>query len=505
MVSYVCSLPATPVVFVFDSTSANYVASSSVHAKSQPVLSEFANVINTICVSILNIQYSHVHSHNLHPFNDYVDSICTHIKNRFQHTPLVVGPIGIELIRSADHYCAHLCGGVAQQLFLGGEACLTQLASIEPKCVGRIIDGDGMTPLEAVHDGLYTREVKCVQHNICTGSPVNRSTLAVGMICNHVFCMFVQEGRSRSSGIFMFEGILVCRSQGLQGQYGCEVWINPNVVVASRFDRKFKVTEENLSILSAKPRSIVVSLSLGPISCSLVSLHAPHATSPQFTSWWDGYSELWDVATNNSEHVLCGADLNYAFSRHDSHSCLGEVKNVGKSLRCPISSRVMTEVSACGCKVASSFEELCRQEYVASPYTYCTKDVSSYSCIDHFLVGGGISTSRKSINHICPLLLFTLNDHFPISGFFTIPPSFVDKGLGSCRSVPHDVKRVGDPVCDAKFLAALSAAPAVPLMFEPTSHCRLLEEIVVGAACDAYPLKKIGRSRSGLATFLLSF
>ncbi len=44
--------PATPIVFVFDSTSANFIASSSVHSKAQPFLTEFANVIDTVCVLV---------------------------------------------------------------------------------------------------------------------------------------------------------------------------------------------------------------------------------------------------------------------------------------------------------------------------------------------------------------------------------------------------------------------------------------------------------------------
>ncbi len=62
--------PATPIVLVYDRTSANLVASSSVQSKSQPVLTNFANVLGTLCVSLLNIQYSRVHSHKFHPFND---------------------------------------------------------------------------------------------------------------------------------------------------------------------------------------------------------------------------------------------------------------------------------------------------------------------------------------------------------------------------------------------------------------------------------------------------
>ncbi len=44
--------PATPIVFVSDSTSANFIASSSVHSKSQPLLTEFANVVDTVCVCL---------------------------------------------------------------------------------------------------------------------------------------------------------------------------------------------------------------------------------------------------------------------------------------------------------------------------------------------------------------------------------------------------------------------------------------------------------------------
>ncbi len=147
----------------------------------------------------------------------------------------------------------------------------------------------------------------------------------------------------------------MCRSQSSEGQYGCEVWLNPDVVLGSHGSLKFKVCRECLSILSAKPRSIVVSLVVGPFSCSLVSLHAPHSTSPQFNEWWDDFVNIWGVATNNCEHVLCGADLNYAFGRYDVYPCVGPINNVGKSLRHPVSSRVMMEILGCKCNVASTF------------------------------------------------------------------------------------------------------------------------------------------------------
>ena len=88
-------------------------------------------------------------------------------------------------------------------------------------------------------------------------------------------------------------------------------------------------------------------------------------------------------------------------------------------------------------------------------------------------------------------------------GFFSIPISQVDKGLRSRRSVPYDVKRVGVAECDAVFLSALSEAPPIPLVIEPTSHCRLLEEAVVSAACDAYPFEKIRKKKPWLSDVTL--
>ncbi len=82
-------------------------------------------------------------------------------------------------------------------------------------------------------------------------------------------------------------------------------------------------------------------------------------------------------------------------------------------------SRVTSEILECKGVVVSSFQENCRPEYAAFPYTYCSKDESSHSCIDNFLVAGDIVTSSNSINHIFSMPLFSLNDHFPIMLFFS--------------------------------------------------------------------------------------
>ena len=99
--------------------------------------------------SLLNIQYAHVHSHNLHPFNDYVDSLCTHVHKKIAATHVAFGPIGDTLVRSIDHYCAQLCNSVAQQVMLPVGFDLDEMISIDSRGIGMVIDGSSGPPLPA--------------------------------------------------------------------------------------------------------------------------------------------------------------------------------------------------------------------------------------------------------------------------------------------------------------------------------------------------------------------
>ena len=85
-------------------------------------------------------------------------------------------------------------------------------------------------------------------------------------------------------------------------------------------------------------------------------------------------------------------------------------------------SRVSAEVLSANARVVSTFKENCRAAFACFPYTYCTKDESSHLVIDYFLSCGGVETSRGSVDLIMPLLLFKLNDHFPIIVFFQFLP-----------------------------------------------------------------------------------
>ena len=90
------------------------------------------------------------------------------------------------------------------------------------------------------------------------------------------------------------------------------------------------MSRQALSIVASSPRSLVVSLAVGPFRCALCSLHAPHSSSVQFEEWWDAFLPLWEKVTRASQHVVCGCDLSFAFSGADASPSVGGVVNTGK-------------------------------------------------------------------------------------------------------------------------------------------------------------------------------
>ena len=127
------------------------------------------------------------------------------------------------------------------------------------------------------------------------------------------------------------------------------------------------------------------------------------------------------------------------------------------------------------------------------------KNCKSYSCIDYFMCAGLVGISSQSIGIEPTCLLFKFNDHYPIGGYFSIPPSCSGGSSPARRKLPYDVKRVGEPAADAAFLGFLSDSPPIPLTVEPSTHCHLLDSVVVRAASRAYPFLPSWKETQGVA------
>ena len=132
------------------------------------------------------------------------------------------------------------------------------LYHIDPKVITKSID----TPFEMsdAYSDVVSCRCKCVQHNVCSLKDNNdRILLIASYEINKVFCITLQETRTHSSGVFQADGFVFCKSASDNGCYGCEIWFSDHIPVGTFHDKKYCIKANDVSIITAEPRVLVVS------------------------------------------------------------------------------------------------------------------------------------------------------------------------------------------------------------------------------------------------------
>ncbi len=214
--------------------------------------------------------------------------------------------------------------------------------------------------------------------------------------------------------------------------------------------------------------------------------HAPHHSSPFFDEWWDNFPTIWNRASRACRTVVCGLDLNTSFCKHEADNV--HAGSVGLTCSSSFkSSRVFAEICGAGIVLASTFERECDASYVSNAYTYFTEDLGSACVIDNIGYTGNVAPSAGTCKLDFRLLVFCLNDHYPLVSRLRILPSGFLEHLANRRAVDYDVNLVGTPERDAALVQEPSSFSGVPLEVESTSHCHIIEETLNDALCNAYP------------------
>ena len=90
------------------------------------------------------------------------------------------------------------------------------------------------------------------------------------------------------------EFIVAAAASDDQGFGGCEIWINSLIPVATRGDQRLRVVNQNVSILVADPRRLLICVRASAFTVYGVSLHAPDASH-------QGGEEL-QIQINTTQH-----------------------------------------------------------------------------------------------------------------------------------------------------------------------------------------------------------
>ena len=307
--------PSTPIYIMFDNKSADHVTRSSKPSRTLPLMVLFANVLDVVCASSLTMHYNHVASHDMHPYNDYADSLCTFARSGKYASQIPFGPISLGCVRSIDHYCALATGHVSNQV-IGAVPSSPQecLSRVDHAFIAKSIDVPDIKPCVS-GDVVISNDLVVVQYNVCSiKREADRIALASSFLLNNVFMLCIQEGRSCHSRTILKHGVIMCMSSAVNGNGGCEVWINPNVCVGKCNSKRFFVCIDSVSLMHTSDRCVVVSVRCGPYKFACISAHAPHHTSTLFSSWWKLFKNVFACTLRHDTHIVGGFDLNTTFS-----------------------------------------------------------------------------------------------------------------------------------------------------------------------------------------------
>ena len=125
----------------------------------------------------------------------------------------------------------------------------------------------------------------------------------------------LQETRGKA-GRWSTAGVLTWRSGALKGQYGCEVWVRPDVVAPPLSLLDFR-------ILASQPRLIVVTCVSPRFPVTLCAAHAPHSERPDAEAecFWREFREALNAAPV-SRGLVVGLDANGDLTSTDEAGCL---------------------------------------------------------------------------------------------------------------------------------------------------------------------------------------
>ncbi|CAE7788172.1 HERC2, partial [Symbiodinium microadriaticum] len=169
------------------------------------------------------------------------------------------------------------------------------------------------TPVMPLH--VITANVQSLKDAACnpfnpSGHAARRQYFYDQLHRHEVDIVCLQETRSKA-GRWATAGVLTWRSGALKGQYGCEVWIRPEIVRPA-------LTLLDFRIVVSQPRLLLVT-SINPrFPVSVCTAHAPHSDRPdsEAETFWRELREALNRAPI-SRGLVVGLDANGDFTSAD--------------------------------------------------------------------------------------------------------------------------------------------------------------------------------------------
>ena len=129
---------------------------------------------------------------------------------------------------------------------------------------------------------------------------------------DRVFATTFAETRSKITEVRMCGPYIVASSAADNGKGGCEVWISSSIPLGTRQGAKLRVQNQDVTILLAQPRRLIVYVQTAASSFYVIVLHAFDVGKglDEVAVWWTATFDVIARFIPRNATVMCGVDGN---------------------------------------------------------------------------------------------------------------------------------------------------------------------------------------------------
>eukprot|EP00973_Karenia_brevis_P090407 12402400-Karenia_brevis.AAC.1 len=211
------------------------------------------------------------------------------------------------------------------------------------------------------------------------------------------------------------------------------------------------INVDNVSIVAASCRYVIVRVCCMCVDVYIISAHAPYwGASDDCVQWWREFSNILARRLHHGIPVIMGIDANCQIF-NPIEGCAGAL-NLASPPRTPHFQIFEEFIREGNWMLTNTFEENANDSYCIDSSTYVHTDGISYRRIDYIMLSDGPQVLPRSVG-VDPEFHFSpaFDDHFPLQCKLQVPLACT---ICTCirRRALYDKAKLADPTCVRHFI-----------------------------------------------------
>lgn len=331
-------------------------------------------------------------------------------------------------------------------------------------------------------DQATTLRLHVVSHNVLTirARAKKRVILEQHRKAN-VHILISQEARNETNLFSDGQWVHAYSSPDQDHSCGCAVHVNLQLPFSKVQGKFCKVRPQNVKMLHAEPRLLILAINVGAISFAVVSGHAPAQDKFWAKEWWEEATRT-IINCVGDLPIVMGLDANTTRPDVWEHVHCGKPFPTNTKML-PLFDKFILDLA-----LLVPMSQTCLLKNGCAVPNFIARGLRTYN--SYILVTAHVATVEGSIytltNFDCAS---KADDHLPLElrCLIRAKGSFISEDRRKARYCRKSVK---DPVKAAQFASFLEQCSVPPFAIEPTSHMHILQNDVQAAAQRAFPIEQ---------------